>query len=66
MRLQSLLMLGAFAAELFAQNFTPVSRMAAERYASAQPAAAVFNGPRPRISMWIWSDNYVYQAAARV
>lgn len=25
-------------------------------------AAAVYNGPRTKVSMWIWSDKYTYQA----
>ncbi len=30
--------------------------------AGAERNAAIYNGPRSRVSMWIWSDKYVYQA----
>jgi hypothetical protein len=29
--------------------------------AGSERAAAVYNGPREKVSMWIWSDKYVYQ-----
>jgi hypothetical protein len=36
-------------------GFRKMSASEAERYASA------YGGPRSRVSMWIWSDKYVYQ-----
>ena len=63
MRLQSFLTLCMLGTALSnAQEFQRVSKAAAERYAAAQPSAAVYNGPRARVSMYIWSDKYVYQA----
>ena len=35
---------------------------AAVQTAGAQKDAAIYNGPRTKVSMWIWSDKYVYQA----
>ncbi len=62
MRVTCLLMLGVVAAAAAAgQNFSPVGRAAAERYAAKQPKAEVYNGPRTKLSMWIWSDKYTYQ-----
>ena len=62
MRVQTLLMLGLLGAACAgAQELTPVREAAAARLA-AQSSAAIYNGPRPKISMWIWSDKYVYQA----
>jgi hypothetical protein len=63
MRLQSFLTLCMLGTALSnGQEFQRVSRAAAERYAAAQPSAAVYNGPRARVSMYIWSEKYVYQA----
>src|SRR5882757_2686187 len=65
MRVQSFLILGLLAAVAgSAQELTPVSKAAAERFAAAgtEHSASVYNGPRAKISMWIWSDKYVYQA----
>src|SRR6266481_4640831 len=46
-----------------AQEVTPASGGGVEAFAGgAQSAAAIYNGPRPKVSMWIWSDKYVYQA----
>jgi hypothetical protein len=64
MRLQSLLFLSLIGAGCAAaQELTPVNHGAAQRLASAsEPKAAVFAGPRSKVSLWIWSDKYVYQA----
>ena len=51
-------MVGALAGR--AANLRPVSRAAAERIVSRQ-AAEIYNGPRTMVSMWTWSDKYVYQ-----
>jgi len=37
------------------EKFSALSKVEAER------AAAIYNGPRSRVSMWIWSDKYTYQ-----
>src|SRR5262249_45198263 len=61
MRVQTLLMLGLLGAACAgAQELTPVREASAAL--AAQSSAAIYNGPRPKISMWIWSDKYVYQA----
>src|SRR5262249_40530488 len=63
MRVQTLLMLSLLGvACASAQDLKPVTADAAAAAAGAQPAAAIYNGPRPKISMWIWSDKYTYQA----
>lgn len=63
MRIQSLLTLGLLGVACApAQDFNPVSAAAAESLAGGQSTAAIYNGPRPKVSMWIWSDKYVYQA----
>lgn len=57
MRFQSCFMAGVMAASLcFAQGDTPVGK------ADANKAAAAYNGPRSRVSMFIWSDKYTYEA----
>lgn len=62
MRVRSFLIPGLLATVVgAAQNLTPVSRASAERFASPQTASVIYNGPRDKVSMWIWSDKYVYQ-----
>src|SRR5215467_13646979 len=61
MRVQSLLTLGVFcAAGAFAQDLASagVNAMAS----SGESPAAIINGPRTRVSMYIWSDKYTYTA----
>ena len=56
MRVQTLLMLGLLGAACAgAQELTPVREASAAL--AAQSSAAIYNGPRPKISMWIWSVN---------
>src|SRR5262249_36671670 len=43
------------------QALRPLDRSAVNSYLSTQPSAAIYNGPRPKLSMWIWSDKYTYQ-----
>src|SRR5262249_38418540 len=64
MRVQSLLFLSllgvaaAGAQELHAVRGTSVERLAA---AAAPATSSVYNGPASKVSLWIWSDKYVYQ-----
>jgi hypothetical protein len=53
MRVPSLLMLGLLAAAV-ADAQRPVS-------VSEKSLSEIVNGPRTKLSMWIWSDKYVYQ-----
>ncbi len=48
----------AAAASLFAAD--PTAKFAKMSAAEAQRAAAIYNGPRSRVAMYIWSDKYVY------
>ena len=63
MRVQSLVMLAVLAAACTAAAqdgvLGPVSETTAEYQAGA--ATTVLNGPRSKVSMWIWSDKYTYQ-----
>ena len=43
-----------------AQNFRRMSRVEAEGLIRRD--AAIYNGPRTQLSMWIWSDKYTYTA----
>ena len=62
MRLNSLIILGLAAASLGAgQGLTPVSKAAAVRLA-AQSSASADASDASRLSMWIWSDKYTYEA----
>ena len=45
-----------------AQGFRPVSTATAQSLSESQPGASITNGSRTRVSMWIWSDKYTYQA----
>src|SRR5215475_9009524 len=64
MRARIILCLGLLgAACAAAQEFTPVSDSSLKSLATTtQPTASVYNGPRAKVSMWIWSDKYTYQA----
>jgi hypothetical protein len=56
MRVPSLIVLGALAAAgAAAQNFAGLGLLGPE-----SPATTVYNGPRAKVSMWIWSDKYTY------
>lgn len=59
MRLQSLLMLGVLAAVSTATAAESDARLASKP--GSEREAAIYNGPRTKASMWIWSDKYVYQ-----
>src|SRR5215831_6517232 len=62
MRVQLLLALTLIgAAGAVAQDLAPRGAPGAVP-AAAGPSAAIINGPRTKVSMWIWSDKYVYQA----
>jgi hypothetical protein len=62
MRVQSLLVSGLLCAALAsAQDFAPSGAASALSTASV-PNAVITNGPRSKVSMWIWSDKYIYQA----
>lgn len=55
--------MGALAASvLAAQDLIPVSAHQAESLGAIRSSAVVYNGPRSKVSMWIWADKYVYQA----
>ena len=47
-----------------AQELTPLGKADVDRNLASRvhPDAAVYNGPRTKLSMWIWSDKYTYQA----
>ncbi len=45
-----------------AQEFRPVSLATARSFSESQPGASITNGFRTKLSMWIWSDKYTYQA----
>jgi hypothetical protein len=63
MLVRSFLLVGLLAvASAFGQDFRPVSRTDAESLAAVRPASVVYNGPRAKVSMWIWSDKYTYQS----
>jgi hypothetical protein len=49
-------------AAAFAQDAPAVSSKAA----LGEREAAVYNGPRTRVAMWVWSDKYTYQAGQNV
>ena len=62
MRIRISMMLALLgAASAGAQSLTTVSKAVAERSATGSKDAAVYNGPQTKLSMWIWSDKYVYQ-----
>lgn len=46
----------------FAQDMGKDHGWVAPVKADGDKAAAIYNGPRTKISMWIWSDKYTYQA----
>lgn len=60
MRIASLILLGAIGAAV-APAQIEISRAQAEDAIRLQPKAVVYNGPRSKLSMYIWSDKYVYQ-----
>lgn len=63
MRVQSLVVLSTLVAAIAAgQDAASVDRAAGLRLAAVANSAAVYDGVRPRVSMWIWSDKYVYHA----
>jgi hypothetical protein len=63
MRFHSFIMIGLLATAITsAQGLRPTSKYAVESSAALDRDAAVYNGPRAKVSMWIWSDKYVYQA----
>ena len=51
------------AASAFAQTVPPV--LSAKAAADVRDAA-VYNGPRTKVAMWIWSDKYTYQAGQKL
>jgi len=62
MRVPSFLMLGLLAAAVAdAQGPVPARRAAVESSGGSHAVSEIYNGPRTKISMWIWSDKYVYQ-----
>lgn len=62
MSVRSFLILGSLAAvAAAAQSFAPMSRADAEHLAKPDSAAQIYNGPRTRLSMWIWSNKYTYR-----
>src|SRR5215475_13413150 len=62
MQLRWILTAGLLAnAVVGAQTLTPVSREAAERLVKPQSVGRIYNGPRVKLSMYIWSDKYVYR-----
>ena len=63
MRVQSFLVLGLLGAWCAgAQELILGGSPAIGDFASTDPAATIYNGPRSKVSMWIWSDKYTYQA----
>jgi hypothetical protein len=61
MRVQSLVALSLLAVSgIGAQNFAEVSTTEAANMSSSS-SSTVYNGPRGKISFWVWSDKYVYQ-----
>jgi hypothetical protein len=58
MRVQTLLIMGL----VLTSSAFPESRAAVKMsQASSQRTAASYGGPQSRVSMWIWTDKYVYQ-----
>jgi hypothetical protein len=63
MRVLSFLIVGSLAVTAAAaQNLITMSRAQAERLLQPKSAAQIYNGPRAKVSMWIWSDKYTYRA----
>ncbi len=63
MRIVSLTLLGLAAIVAPAQEINPVDNTAAARLT---PRAVVYNGPRAKVSMYAWSNKYVYRAGDAV
>lgn len=61
MRVRLLMWSAAACIGAFAQDVPAVAGKA-----SGERTAAVYNGPRTKIAMWIWSDKYTYQAGQNV
>ncbi len=64
MRIQSIVLFAmtAAAAANAAPQFRQLSTVEAKRIAAVEPRGAGYEGPRPKLAMWIWSDKYTYQA----
>ena len=63
MRVQSFLLGLALLATAggFGQNLKLVNRSEAAAMAAARPDATIYNGPRAKLSMYIWANKYVYK-----
>ncbi len=61
MNIKSLLLFGVVSAATLATAQDPDSASKLAPKARTTPNAAVYNGPRSKVSMYIWSDKYVYQ-----
>ena len=59
MRIVSLTLLGLAAIAAPAQELIPADAAA---FGRLEPKAVVYNGPRAKVSMYAWSDKYVYRA----
>ena len=63
MRIASLLLLGAIGTAMAPAQDTSslTTRVSTASVGRVSPEAVVYNGPRSKVSMYIWSDKYVYQ-----
>lgn len=59
MKLHNVLIAGAVLSCSLSAAERPI-RINAVKLSDVERQAAIYNGPRSRVSMWIWSDKYVY------